>query len=388
MSRHGFLHGAMVLALAGVLSRILGVFYVIVLPRVLQSEGYGLYTAVKPVYHTMLILAIAGLPVAIAKLVADRYAVGDLRGLQHVFTLSVKAMAVTGLFAGVTLAVAAEPLARILRVPEAAPLLRVVAPAALIMALTSALRGCFQGLQRMMPIALSQIAEQIVRVVSTICLAVALAPLGQVYGAAGAMLGGVLGGAGALLILCFTWLWQRRRIQAELAQRARKKAVRAGGGTLRQLLSLALPLVLGQILWPIIEFLDTTLVPQQLMTLGFSRAEAMAQLGYLGMAGQLMWLPTILTLALAASLMPAVAKAWALRQVRQVRRLTHEALRVAILFGLPAGMGLFYLADGCAWLLFGFSEAGRLWPCWLWYLDVGHSRLPGTLHGWARFMYL
>ncbi|HHT27742.1 MAG TPA: polysaccharide biosynthesis protein [Firmicutes bacterium] len=358
MSRHGFLHGAMVLALAGVLSRILGVFYVIVLPRVLQSEGYGLYTAVKPVYHTMLILAIAGLPVAIAKLVADRYAVGDLRGLQHVFTLSVKAMAVTGLFAGVTLAVAAEPLARILRVPEAAPLLRVVAPAALIMALTSALRGCFQGLQRMMPIALSQIAEQIVRVVSTICLAVALAPLGQVYGAAGAMLGGVLGGAGALLILCFTWLWQRRRIQAELAQRARKKAVRAGGGTLRQLLSLALPLVLGQILWPIIEFLDTTLVPQQLMTLGFSRAEAMAQLGYLGMAGQLMWLPTILTLALAASLMPAVAKAWALRQVRQVRRLTHEALRVAILFGLPAGMGLFVLADGCAWLLFGFSEAG------------------------------
>jgi stage V sporulation protein B len=226
------------------------------------------------------------------------------------------------------------------------------------MALTSALRGCFQGLQRMMPIALSQIAEQIVRVVSTICLAVALAPLGQVYGAAGAMLGGVLGGAGALLILCFTWLWQRRRIQAELAQRARKKAVRAGGGTLRQLLSLALPLVLGQILWPIIEFLDTTLVPQQLMTLGFSRAEAMAQLGYLGMAGQLMWLPTILTLALAASLMPAVAKAWALRQVRQVRRLTHEALRVAILFGLPAGMGLFVLADGCAWLLFGFSEAG------------------------------
>lgn len=360
MPNQGFLRGALILAFAGATSRMLGVFYVTVLPRVLQGEGYGLYTAVKPIYHALLILAVAGLPVAIAKMVADRLAVGDVREVRHIFTVSLLAMLVTGSLATVLLVVVATPVATsLLGLPKTALLLQAVAPAIILLALASALRGYFQGLQRMSPIALSQIAEQLSRVVATVGFTLLFAPRGQAEGAAGAMLGGVAGGLCALLVLVGCYMRQRRSIAVQLAQRARFRPPRKKHGTLRNLAALAFPLVLGQILWPLFEFLDTLLVPARLQTSGYSLSAAMTALGYLGMAGQLMWFPNVMTLALSASLVPAVAEAWAVGQMRQVQRRISESLRVAWIFGLPAAVGLFLLADECAWLLFGYPQAGQ-----------------------------
>lgn len=359
MPKQGFLRGALVLALAGAASRVMGVFYAAVLPRVLSGEGYGLYTAAKPVYHALLILAVAGLPVAIAQLVANRLGVGDVNEVRRVFRVSMSVVLVTGTLTSTLLVVYAEKLACLaLGIPEASLLLRVMAPALLLVTLASALRGYLQGLQRMTPVAVSQVAEQVVRVAGTVLFAILLTPFGQAQGAAGAMLGAVAGGAAALIVLSVYCLGSRRSIQAELTQRARPWPVARRKGTLLRLAALAFPLVVGQILWPAFEFLDTVYVPSRLMAAGLSRGDAMTSLGYLGMAGQLMWVPNVFTLALSASLVPAIAEGWAQGNMRSVQRYVRETTRFACILGLPASTGLFLLSEQITWLLFGRVEAG------------------------------
>ncbi|HHW09875.1 MAG TPA: polysaccharide biosynthesis protein [Firmicutes bacterium] len=359
MLRQDFLHGALVLAFTGTVSRLLGVFYVAVLPRVLAGEGYGLYTAVKPVYHIISIVAVAGLPVAIAKLVADRLAVGDVRAVWRILRLSLTFTAVSGAVTALVLVVGADICARLLlRLPEVKPALLVVAPSIIFCTLASALRGFFQGLQQMTPSGVSQMAEQVVRVIATVILAYFGMRLGVAAGAAGAMAGGVIGCFCSLLVLLFYYGRRRRQIHKELRDQARPFRHVPRQDTLRRLVELSFPVVLGQILWPVFELIDTTLIPSRLQAAGLTKSAAMSWLGYFGMAAQLMWFPTVVTLALATSLVPVTAAAWARHNKRLIQLRLGEALRLALLCGLPAAVGLFQLSEAATRLLFGFPEAG------------------------------
>lgn len=359
MLRQGFIHGALVLALASITSRILGVFYVALLPRLLTGEGYGLYTAVKPLYHAVMIVAVAGFPVAIAKMVAERLAVGDVREVRRIYVVSLLFTFCSGLAASLLLVAGSGLFASVvLKMPEASITLLAVAPSVFLCTLASALRGYFQGLQQMTPSAVSQIAEQLARVAGTIGFALFLIPLGSVYGAAGALAGSITGGLAALVVLVFYYIKRRRAIRAELEQRNRAHRHPQRRDTLRRLVELSFPVVLGQILWPVFELIDSAFIPHCLQIAGYSQGESLAWLGYFGMAGQLMWFPTVITLAFSTSLVPAISAAWAQRSKRLIKKRLGEALRVVMMFSLPASVGLFALANQCAWLLFGYMEAG------------------------------
>ncbi|MBC8015183.1 MAG: oligosaccharide flippase family protein, partial [Sporomusaceae bacterium] len=200
MSKDTFLKGALILTFAGVLVKIIGSVNRILLSRLLGGEGIGLYQMAYPIYLLALSVSSAGIPVAISIIVAEKVALSDFRGANRVFRISLALLSVTGIIFTFLLYFGAEWLIEHQFVRDARAYYAIVAlaPAILFVTILSSYRGYFQGLQMMTPTAVSQIFEQLFRVVTMIFLAYYLLPLGLEYAAAGASFGLVI-----LVVLLF-----------------------------------------------------------------------------------------------------------------------------------------------------------------------------------------
>ncbi|NLA59368.1 MAG: polysaccharide biosynthesis protein, partial [Firmicutes bacterium] len=342
-----------------IISRLLGVWYVVALPRIIRDEGMGLLQMVRPFYNLAVILSIAGLPVALSKLVAEQTALGNIRGAVRIFRLTLMLLAVSGaVFTGLLGAGAKWFVNNIVRDPLAYPSLLAVVPSVFLLAMVSAFRGFFQGMQYMMPTAVSQVVEQICRVGAMLALAVLLMPRGVEYGAAGASFGSTIGAAAGLVVMaCYYIRWRRGEVLAR--GKTSSGSAMSLAAILRRLVGVSLPIVIGSILWPMMQLIDTGLVPLRMQVAGYSQDAIREAIGYFGMALSLMHLPNVITHALSVTLVPAVAEASALNSYNLVQRRVHEALRITVMFGLPASIGLLVLADKAAFLIFGYAEAGE-----------------------------
>ena len=155
VGKQSFTRGAIILAGASIISRMLGAWYIMALPRIIRDEGMGLLQMVRPFYNLAVILSIAGLPVALSKLVAEQAALGNIRGAVRTFRLTLVLLAVSGaVFTGILGTTAKWFVDNIARDPLAYPALLAVVPSVFILAVVSAFRGFFQGMQYMTPTAI------------------------------------------------------------------------------------------------------------------------------------------------------------------------------------------------------------------------------------------
>lgn len=146
MARQSFLHGALILTLAGLISKVLGVLYRIPFARFIGAEGIGLYQMAYPVYSLILALSTAGVPVAISLLVAEKRARGDYAGANRVFWLALVLLSFTGLLMTWLMIRSAGYLAeRVLHDTRAYYPLLLISPAIFLGAVMSVFRGFFHS---------------------------------------------------------------------------------------------------------------------------------------------------------------------------------------------------------------------------------------------------
>ncbi|KAB2953041.1 polysaccharide biosynthesis protein [Heliorestis acidaminivorans] len=361
------LTGALWLTAAGVISKFLGAFYRIPLARILGPEGVGLYQMAYPLYTMVLNLATAGLPVAISVLVARKSAQGDHRSALRIFKASFWLLFVLGLGATYLLFFYAETLAlTILKDERAIYSLWAVAPAIFLASMMAAIRGYFQGYQQMMPTALSQVAEQLVRVGTILFLTMFLMDRGIELAAAGATFGAVTGGLAGLALLIFLFYrWKSNlsfRRNAYNEELMREVAITSTEGlpknssylTLwKSLLFLSMPIALGGLVTPVMQTIDAVLIPRGLQLSGYTAREAAALFGeFSGMATVLIFLPTMVTGAVGSSLVPAISSAWSAGNSQLARENYLTALRLVTIISWPAAIGLAVLALPICTLLF------------------------------------
>ncbi len=361
MTRKSLIRGAAILAAAGLANRFLGAVARIALPTLIGDEGVGLYQMAYPVYGVFLVVSTAGIPVAVSKLVAEQTARSNPSGILKILKVATAILVLTGTFFSAALAVGAGPIATyVARDARAALAIEAVSPAVLILSITSAFRGYFQGLQNMGPSALSQVTEQIVRVSAMIGLAWLLLPRGVEFSAAGANLGAVLGGAAGFLVLLVTyfrlqhvpgsWKVTWPQIRATVAQRGAvsrdpENYMSSTLALTRRIFDLSLPVVLAAAIMPLMQFLDIAIVPMRLAAAGFAPDEITRLFGRLtGMAQPLMYFPTLVTAAVAASAVPAISEALARGDRGTLSGRAQEAIRLGFLFALPSAVGLFIFA--------------------------------------------
>lgn len=360
MKKHAFLKGAFILTVAGIVVKVIGSVNRIILSRMLGGEGIGLYQMAYPIYQLALSVSSAGIPVAISILVSEKMALNDARGANRVFRLSLKLMIVTGLFFSFLLYFGAGWLVdlQIVRDPRAYWAIAALSPAIFFVTVLSSYRGYFQGMQRMEPTAVSQVAEQLIRVVTMIVLAVVLLPYGLEYAAAGASFGAGPGALAGVLVLIFYYWRYRNSFQYRKTdgQQAREEPARR---IISRMVRLALPVSVANIMLPLTANIDLLIVPARLEAAGYSTETATELFGYLtGMAVALINLPTILTASLAASLVPAVAEAYTLKDRFGIYTRTATALRIALLIVIPSFAGLYLLASPISEMLYATPNAG------------------------------
>lgn len=356
--RDKFVKNAAILSIAGIFVRALGAVYRIPLARLAGKEIMGLYQMAYPIYTTLLSISIAGPPIAIAKMVAERVARRRYRAAQRVFVISMLTLGVLGFVSTLLLMLLSPYLVRnVLGDPRALGALLAMSPAVFIIALMSGMRGYFQGLERMVPFALSQIAEQVMRVGIALGLGMYLLKLGKPPErvAAGISSGVTLGGLAGLLVLIIAYgklkpflvaHWRREKIVGESGRRI-----------LKEFAALAIPITIGGIVLPFMQLIDAGVVPRRLLAAGFSQAEATGLYGQLsGMATPLINLPQMFTVALVASLIPSIAAAVSLGQRGAVQVRSALALKLAMVINLPAAVGLSVLATPIAVLLYGLES--------------------------------
>lgn len=388
MAEKSFVKGALILSIAGILGKILGAVYRIPFARIVGEEGVAIYNLAYPLYTLLLALSTAGIPLAVSKLIAECEERQEYATSSRIFKLALVTLTVIGFGAAIALFLNADFIAQNILLDERAGIcLKAIAPAMIFTCLMAVFRGYFQGLQQMIPTAVSQVIEQFVRVGTIFVALFLLMPKGIEAVVGGASLGAATGGCAAFIFLLLTMIIYRRKYPKSQGKPPLK--AESNGKIITKVLYLAIPISIGALVLPVMQSIDAMMVLGRLEAGGFAHREALALYGYLsGYAGPIINLPFIITTALSASLVPAIAEAMSANRREEVSKNYHSAMLIAIIIVLPAAAGLMTLASPICELLYAKAEAGvaLFWAAPI-VLVVGlYQTSAGTLQGLGKVM--
>lgn len=352
MSKRNLARGTLMLAGAGILAKLLGFFFRVPLIYMIGEEGIGIYQLTYPLF-TFIIGLSAGVPVAMSKMISERVVIGKKSEAYEVFKISAVLMGTLGGVSSLLIIIFGRDIVHIFRWNEGVYYsLMGIALSPLFTCLLTACKGLYQGYQNMIPTALSQITEQLVRVAAGVGFAWIMLPRG-LYKAAGAASFGATAGAAAGLFLMLI-IFRNTDIKPALPVKDKKRRVLC-----IELIKTALPISIGQAIGSIIAVIDSFLVPVLLIKSGFSEGVATALYGQLtGKAFVLVNIPLTISAALAQSAVPRVAEYHASGSNKKLSYSINSVLRYSMLSGLPCAAGLMCLSKGILSVVFQDNGSG------------------------------
>jgi stage V sporulation protein B len=349
-----FLKGTFILLIAGFITRVLGFIYRIVLARSIGEEGVGLYMMAYPTFILVVTITQLGLPVAISKNIAEAEARRDYAEIKKILVVSLAITIGLSIIITPALILLAPFLSTTLFTdPRTYYPLMAIAPALPIIAVSSVLRGYFQGRQNMRPSAISQVLEQFVRISIIATATKTFLPYGVEYAAAAAMVASVLGELLSLIYLLTMFKLKKRfKLRKNFFQFIHK-----GKRTFKDLMEIAIPTMGSRMIGSIAWFFEPIVVAHSLALAGVVAVNATKQYGALtGYAMPLLMLPSFVTFSLATSLVPAISEANSKNNHKLIEYRLQQALRFVFLTGGLAVIVLYVLADPLMQLMYGSAK--------------------------------
>jgi len=364
MTKQTFIKGAMILLVAGIINRILGFIPRITLPRIIGAEGVGIYQLSYPFLIVMLTLVTGGIPLAIAKWIADAKTRGDEQAVKTIYRLAMLITVGAAVILTTIMLIAAPFIIKYIipdkRVFES---FIVMSPLVIIVGISSVYRGYFQGLQNMIPNAVAQTVETIVRIIFSLLLAYLLLPFGLSYGAAGAMAGVVIGECVALLFMYVSFKRQKQKSEHHSSKELilnQSHTSTTNEKYTRKILGIAIPVTGSKLTGSIAYLLESIFTARSLAVAGIATGVATAQYGALqGMILPLILLPTALTYSLAVSLVPSLSEAAAQNEQATIHKRLHQTIKITLVAGTPVTMIMFIFAIPLCHLLYAHGEYGE-----------------------------
>lgn len=367
-----FVQGAAILGIAGLIVKVIGAAFRIPLANTIGLIGTSYYDTAYPYYSWLLVISSSGLPTAISKMVSERVTLGDYRGAHRVFTTAMQILCCIGLLTSILMFFGSDYIARLHMLPEAAYCFKALAPALFFVALMCAYRGYMQGMQQMVPTAISQVVEQVGKLAVGLTLAFMLLDAGPEYAAMGALIGVTVS---ELLALIYVMLSYRRRwpkIRARLERSVRREAEPVAA----RLIAIALPITIGASISPLASVVDSALIIRILLKLGYAKETAQTAFSLMRTnVATLTNMPGVLTMALAMSLVPAISAFSAKRDHAGVQDTARLGLKLALIIGLPCAVGLFVLASPILAMLYPNLTEGELTLA----VDLMHTSSIGVI---------
>ena len=345
------MQGATILAIAGIMCKILGGIFRIPLTNMIGAEGQSYYGAAYPVYQLFYTIATAGFPVAISRMVSERVAKNDYINADKSYRIAMQTSVVVSIIAFAICCFGADQIADFVGNPGAAASIRAISIALLFTPFAASLRGYFQGLQIMTPSAISQVAEQFVRVCAGLLLAYMFFRTNLEYAAAGATFGASAGMIAAMIVLYIMYYRFRHQRRENAAQSAVIEETTRD--RFRELVEIVIPITIGSSIMPLMMTIDLAVIMRRLQATGWSLSMSKTLYGLIsGYCDPLVNLPVIFIDAITISLIPAVTRAFTLKIKSDLDGNIMTGLKTMMIIAYPCAVGLIVLAGPILHLLY------------------------------------
>jgi stage V sporulation protein B len=346
-----------ILAMAGIICRIIGILYRSPLAAIIGDEGNGYYGSAYNIYAIILLISSYSIPSAISKVIAGKLALKEYKNAQRIFHCAFIYVIIVGGIASLFTFFAAG----ILVEKNAVIVLRVFAPTIFFSGLLGVLRGYFQAHRTMVQTSLSQILEQILNAIISILAAYLLkqAVIDQdtttqaVYGAMGSAMGT---GAGVLIALAFMWLVYglNRSYVAKRLQKDKSKNILSYQEIFKIIFSLVTPFILSTFIYNFSTSLDETIYRKILKLV---KEVDVSQIAvwygvYSGKAVVISNIPIAIASAMSAAMIPNISAKFATGDKEGARAKVHTAILTTMLIAIPAAVGIGVLAKPVVSFLF------------------------------------
>ncbi len=330
MAKKSFVGGAIILMVAGFIVRMLGFVYRIYLSNAIGAEGVGLFQLISPLYSLIILTLTSGISIAVSKMVAEEYAKGHLINLRRITTCATVVVVAAGLIVSVFLYIFMDPIVTVILKDERTYWSMVLTvPCIPVIAAASAIKGYFYGIQDVVPTAVSQVVEQIVRIGLVMTMARYFLNIGLEYACALATVGTAIGEISNLAVVAAVYRYHRRKAgRLSTAGLIRKRVI------VRKLILFSIPVSFNRFITSIMSSVEYLLIPRRLLASGLQYKQSIEEYGRLtGMAMPLLFFPSIVTSSLATTLVPAISEAVSLKNFRLVNYRISKSIQMSFIMG-------------------------------------------------------
>ncbi len=406
---NSFIHGALILGIANLVVKVIGAVFKVPLINLIGDDGMGYFNVAYQIYTFMFIVATAGFPIAISKMVAESLAQNKEQEAKRIFRTALSFLAVIGLIGTLVLYLFPGALEHLVAVPGASLGITAISPAVFFVAMASVYRGYFQGRQNMYPTAASEVIEALAKLLVGYFLASLFMhmPINDalsvpidwaareaqssyirtIFASAGAISGVTVGTLLSFLLMTVIYFSYKRKKSPLVLQ---QDAIRSRKTILKELILIAVPITIGASVSSLTTLIDMATITRRLVIRpevlsryafmfeeGTSFAKKVAEEGwaglelyrqqaatlygmYTGKALTMFNLPLTLVVALGMSVVPAISSSLAKKEVLSARSITESAIRIAVLFAAPCALGMSVLSKEVLYILFSDTNASSV----------------------------
>lgn len=370
--KNNYLKQAGILAIAGILCRIVGILYRSPLTSIIGDEGNGYYTSAYNIYTIILLLSSYSIPSAVSKIIAEKLAKKEYRNAQRIFQCALIYVFVVGGIASLFTFFGAG----LFLEGEAKTVLKVFAPTIFLSGFVGVLRGYFQAHGSMMQTSFSQIVEQILNAIVSIVAAYFLIGLVKtkdettkaIYGAAGSALGTGSGVLIAFLFMLGVYVLNLNFIKKRIRHDKTRK--RDSYQTIfKMLLTMVTPIIMSTFIYNFsTSFNQVVYTKVMIYAKNFTLAEAATQYGiFSGKAMVIINIPIAIASAMSSTMIPTISASSARGDRKETNSKVENAMFTTMLIAIPSAIGLGILARPIMQLLFpqknSLDQAAFLLAC-------------------------
>ena len=364
IKKQTFLQGTAVLAMATVLVKLMGFLFKVPLNNIIGEDGFGYFNTAYDVYNVLLMISTTGLPGAMSRMISQAQTLGNHAQIKRIYRTSLYVFLTIGMVGSLGMLFFCRQLSVMVTTNENSwAAIAALAPCVLLICLVSAYRGFFQGQSNMTPTSVSQIFEAVTRLVVGLGLAwlvmkltgkayvrmqgIVLAPgeTAQDYGditlaAGGAILGVTLGS-----LISVVYLHHKFRQSNQILSLGGGTA-KSTRSTMKELLSIAVPITLGSAGLQIINLFDTMIYMRRLTgALQWTEKMADSAKGVYNFCQTVFALPCSFIPTITIAVIPAITASLTRKDLAEAKATSESSVRTMALIAMPCAAGLFVMAE-------------------------------------------
>jgi len=357
-----FLSGVLVLTLANLITKVIGLIFKIPLTNMLGNEGMGYFNTAYQIYTWLYMLSTAGVPVALSMMVSECNARGRHSESKKLLRLTLTVFAIAGLIGSAAMLIFCRGLASFISADKAYLCILAISPALFFVCVSSTVRGYFQGRRNMVPTAVSEIIESSLKLIIGIALGYyALTKGYEPYTVAAYAILGVTVGVGAGAVFLSVSAFLSRCFSSEKAADVAEYEPQSSKRLLSTFFKIAIPVMLSSSLLSMSSMFDTLIVIGRLQDIGVSEEASVALYGnYTAYCVTLFNLPPVLIYPIVNTLIPSVSAAKASGNTAKVNLFVEKSLKLSALIALPCAAGLGVMSEPILKLIFSSEESASM----------------------------